>query len=340
MNKWKKLGASALAGSLVAVSAQAVEVTVTGSAQATYVSNSGDGNTADMTTHGKGYSVDSSIDFNASGELENGWSVSSFNGLGEDGTITSQQFTVGMGSMGTMRISNIFGTAANGIDDVVTGLVYEEAWDGSGHGAQGHGFGSATTKGALTYTSPALDLMGVSLTAAYDYDPAATVGDSTHGAPAIKAAGIGSGEAIVITGSMGGLSFGGGNETVKSTISGTSDRESNTGYVKYAMGPVTLGYQEYEYSGSEAADTASYSGDAMGVAFAVNDQLSVGYSEIEDTQNAVSNSTATTADIETLTIAYTMGGMTMTINQTDTSNADFVTNADHEETEIGISFAF
>lgn len=337
MNNLKKLGVSALAGSLAAVSAHAVEVTVTGSAQATYVSATGDQGYGQQ--HGKGYAADTSIDFNASGELENGWTVSSFNGLSEDGTISSAQLTVGMGSLGTFRISDKYGNASGGIDDTVTGLVYEEAWDGTGHSAKGQTFGTSTSSGSITYTSPALDLGGVSMTLALDYDPSADVSEGGHGAATTKSAGLGSGEAVVLTGSMGGLSFGLGSETINSTNT-VADRNNATGYVKYAMGPITIGYQEHEVSISEAADAPSYNSEYMGIAFAVNDQLSIGYAEVDETKNAISDSTAVSADIETLTIAYSMGGMTMTINQASSGNADFVANADHDETEIGVSFAF
>jgi hypothetical protein len=106
------------------------------------------------------------------------------------------------------------------------------------------------------------------------------------------------------------------------------------------MGPITIGYQEHEVSITEAANAPNYNSESMGIAFAVNDQLSIGYSEVDETKNAIGATTATSADIEALTIAYSMGGMTMTINQSSSGNADFVANADHDETEIGISFAF
>ena len=67
MNKLKKIGLTALAGSLVAVSAQAGELTANGSANMTYKTSS-----ASM---GKGIGSDKSITFSGSGELDNGWTV-------------------------------------------------------------------------------------------------------------------------------------------------------------------------------------------------------------------------------------------------------------------------
>ena len=51
MNNLKKLGLSALAGSLVAFSANAVEMSVSGVAEVTYTTSGGDGS-APMETHG------------------------------------------------------------------------------------------------------------------------------------------------------------------------------------------------------------------------------------------------------------------------------------------------
>jgi len=62
----KKVGLTALAGSLVAVSATAGEISVTGSANVTYVT--GKDNAA-----GKSIGTDKDVAFTGSGELDNGW---------------------------------------------------------------------------------------------------------------------------------------------------------------------------------------------------------------------------------------------------------------------------
>ena len=77
MNKLKKIGVSALAGSLAMVSANAVEYAVTGDAMVKLVT--AEGNEADAaSSNGKGYGVDNDLYFNASGELDNGWTVSAY----------------------------------------------------------------------------------------------------------------------------------------------------------------------------------------------------------------------------------------------------------------------
>ena len=67
MNNLKKLGLSALAGSLVAVSAQAGEIAVSGSANITY-------KTGTANTSSRSLGTDKDVAFTGSGELDNGWS--------------------------------------------------------------------------------------------------------------------------------------------------------------------------------------------------------------------------------------------------------------------------
>ena len=69
----KKLGLTALAGSMVAISAQAVEMSISGTAVMTYVSKSG---SVDATNTGSGFGMNKGIGVSGSGELDNGWGVS------------------------------------------------------------------------------------------------------------------------------------------------------------------------------------------------------------------------------------------------------------------------
>ena len=70
MNNFKKVGLTALAGSLVAFSAHAGELTVTGGANATY--KWGKDATANHGNTSKGIGTDKDVAFTGSGELDNG----------------------------------------------------------------------------------------------------------------------------------------------------------------------------------------------------------------------------------------------------------------------------
>ena len=83
MNNLKKLGLTALAGSLAAVSANAGEMSVSGSFNATYVTV--DGNTGTPASdHGIGLGNDKDVTFSGSGELDNGWTFSGYTLMKEE----------------------------------------------------------------------------------------------------------------------------------------------------------------------------------------------------------------------------------------------------------------
>src|SRR5210317_312929 len=166
MNKLKKIGLSALAGSLAVTSANAVDYVVAGDAAMNYTSETANTSTG----NGDAFSLDTSLYFDASGSLDNGWDVSfSMDWDNESGTVanTSTQAAVTMGSMGTIQINQIGGSAANAIDDV-TPSAYEEAYgmggltDGTGHNVGGDAgfFGSSTNSGSIQYTAPAFETAG------------------------------------------------------------------------------------------------------------------------------------------------------------------------------------
>ena len=71
MNKLKKIGLTALAASLVSVSAHAGEMSVAGSA-----SMNVEGYSGENLNGGTGYSMGNQLTFSGSGELDNGMTVS------------------------------------------------------------------------------------------------------------------------------------------------------------------------------------------------------------------------------------------------------------------------
>ena len=78
----KKVGLTALAGSLAAVTAQAGELSVSGGANVTYVTQSG-GNIAQSLGH------DKDVKFSGSGELDNGWTFAIHTLSKDDLTVSS-----------------------------------------------------------------------------------------------------------------------------------------------------------------------------------------------------------------------------------------------------------
>ena len=115
MNKLTKIGVSALAGSLAVTAAHSTEYAVTGDAMLKY-SSSDYGKGGSEAQSGKGFGVDTDLYFNASGETDNGFTVSFFQAANTNTawSNSSSQVTIGMGSMGTLKVNNKAGSAANG----------------------------------------------------------------------------------------------------------------------------------------------------------------------------------------------------------------------------------
>ena len=172
MNNFKKIGLSALAGSLaMASAAYAVDASVSMESQVVF--SSAEGNQADNAKNGKGISTDNDLAFNASGELDMGWTVSIAHVLDTNDNVSnsSTQMAIGMGSMGTIQINQSGGATTNAIDDVLP-KAYEETWDHGVGTASFHTFGSALNNGSVSYKSPAVELpFGVTASASFDFDP-------------------------------------------------------------------------------------------------------------------------------------------------------------------------
>jgi hypothetical protein len=255
-----------------------------------------------------------------------------------------------MGSMGTITFAKAAGTNVNGIDDV-TPKVAEEAWDQAA-GSVLQGIGSSTNSGAVAYKSPSFDLGGITASFGVDYDPAAGGAGNDHDAVAAKTSTQGSGHGAVIKLSHdAGLTVGAGLENVNSNSGVDAEAQNMTAYVLYTMGPVSLGYQGYYLdkgtNGAKAAAAdaagADYSGEAIGIAFNVNDQLSIGYQKVSEEKAAYTSTAASTRDIKSLSAAYSAGGMTMSVQTVDTDNSTMAaagSELDVEAVQVTLSFAF
>ena len=122
MNNLKKIGLSALAGSLVAVSAHAAEVSVSGSASITFGQTTNKG--SDRVTTSQWVIV---LDLNASGETDGGLGVAVYYEI-DGGALDDYDMTLS-GDWGSLKFNGSGGSSALGAVDDVTPNAYEEAWD-------------------------------------------------------------------------------------------------------------------------------------------------------------------------------------------------------------------
>ena len=335
MNNIKKIGLTALAGSLVAISAQAAEMTVSGATTLTYTSEDGTevtGNPLGMTT---------SMKFSASGEV-NGYNVSYFAVTADSLTgMTSARLSVDMGDMGTIAFDQGSGSGLATIDDK-TPTAAEEIWDGldtagSSAGAQGlvgaagssgvinyiNTFGGVTFNGAVRKGSGANNADGASSAAGESaWDFALTTDGSMLGVDGL-AMGVGYGEAE--NGSETGTTYG--------------DAEHMTAFANYSVGPVTFGYQE-AYIEANKVGTDDEHTKAWGLAFNVNENLSISYGERDVVFKGAGASADVTEKGDGIAVAYTMGSMKIAGNMNEVSDANGVAGSSDEMTEIAVSFAF
>jgi hypothetical protein len=119
------------------------------------------------------------------------------------------------------------------------------------------------------------------------------------------------------------------------------DRESGGLGATYAIGGVTVGYQHtYDSNPAISSVNDAYSNDAYAVSFNVNDDLSVSYGVHEST--AETNNTASDVKLEakSLQVAYSMGGASVKVAETEVKNKAYSSGADNSGTTIALSLAF
>jgi len=334
MNNFKKIGLTALAASLVSVSAHAGAISVSGGASINVEGFSGE-----ELDNGSGYTMGNQLTFSGSGELDNGLTVSvSFvldqgddngtNGTSADSNgnapFDSHSVKVSSDSLGTLTFNGEGGTtAANNIDGTAAGDIWDK-FDGLANAtAQKNADGVTATATAgnnsFIYSSPEL-MEG--LTATVSYQPQGASGKS------------GTGYGLNYTGVEG--------LTLKYAVADkpsyltTANGDVTVMYASYAYGPVTVSYSDMESDIEAAGD--DYEIKSMAVSYTVSDELSITYG----TEDAKQETVATEAEFSTISMSYTSGGMTISAGMHDAENADFTTDshADYEKWTLGASFAF
>jgi outer membrane protein OmpU len=332
MNNFKKIGLTALAGSLVAATAYAGEMTVAGSAsmKVRHV----DGGAANA---GKAFSMGNQLTFSGSGELDNGLNVSLSFVLDQgDDTATaigSGTSTVGTGSpfdshsvsissdsLGTLKFAGEGGAnVQTGIDTTAAG----DLWDnGFGITAAQDPKGSASGNNMMSYTLPTI-MDGVALSASYM--PKGTGAESS------------SAYAIAYTG-VEGLTLNYASGSDDSTAGSESD--TTTMKASYAYGPITVSYSENEFDGAGTGANTDQEVTGYEVAYTVSDAISISYGA-EDIKTP-DNASDEDMDISGIVASYTAGGMTITGTMISADNTAHGTadTQDKDEWSIAASFAF
>jgi outer membrane protein OmpU len=322
MNNLKKIGLTALAGTLASVAANAGAMDVSGTAKLSYVSEPGEAT-------GNPFGMNTGLAFSGSGEMDNGMNVSYYTASGDKFTgQTSGSLTLDMGDSGTFVFDQGTGQGMWAIRDKLP-RVGEESWDSISSADGMVGFGGSS--GKLVYKNSMSD---VNYAVSY-----------MNQGSAANADGVGSsgseGSSMDISGDFSpadGLTVWAGYGKRGSTgVSGDDDTQS-TAAVNYAMGMITVGVQQ---SLLQEGDTGGTDQKmlGLGISVSINENLSVSWNERETTFDAA---TATDVDAKTtgVGIAYTMGSMSITAQRNEGDNLGGVASVSDEDTEIAVAFAF
>ena len=316
----KKIGLSALAGSLVAFSANAGEMSVAGSASINMEhTNGGFGNS------GKTFSMGNQLTFSGSGELDNGLNVSlSFildqgDDKGTDTTaddnanapFDSHSVTVSSDGLGSLTFAGEGGSSAtSALDGTAAGDIWDN-FDGTGDITP---TAVGTGNNMFNYSLPTIaDGLAVNVS----YLPTGSAAQSAVGYSATYSG---------VDGLS--VSYGAGD--------GTNDTTDATAMkASYAYGPVTVAYSNYEYDASGTSndnETTSFK-----LSYTVSDEISISYGE-----ETIEEGTSLDVETKAISASYTTGGMTITAATNEIENSAGTTAAteDRERWALSASFAF
>jgi len=311
MTNIKKIGLTALAGSLAATSAFAGALDVTGTAKITYVSQD------ETEVTGNPYSMSQGIGFSGSGELDNGMTIN-YGYTMSDAAFSSSTLKLDMGDMGTLSYSDGAGSTGISAYDDKMPTAGEEVWDDLD--GQANGIATITNKGTLGYSG---SFGGLGISASYNN----TQGDD-------KTATAGSSKSVVLSGDVQGA-------TVFIGVGDKSGTTDNNGTdlmvmgVTYTAGAVTVGMQATEIDASAVSSDRDRL--AAAVSFAVNENTSISYgmSTVEFEGN-----TTNEQEDSGVAISHTMGSMTLAAFHNSSENVGGAASTDDSVTEISLAFAF
>ncbi len=340
MTNIKKIGLSALAGALAMTSAHAGSLAVSGAMEVSYTKGSSSSTTGAHTT-GNPLGQNNEISFTGSGELDNGITVAYKNTTTDLVLTNDSELVFGNLPIGGTLAFQSTGSPLDGIDNKMP-TAFNDAEGAVGSIADVSG---ANGDFGIRYTLS--DVAGSGIKVDYNYVPKHGSGDATgDGGPGGDAAeGNEDSHDITLTGAVPGvegLNVGAGyskkNYDYKVAGSPQQTAESGTAYATYAYGPVTVGYQVGAVGDTGAGGNA-YKNTYMGISYAISDDLSVAYNTTESVKlNA--QGAGGVQEWDNISLAYSMGGMTIGVSDSDCSNCSYTSGKSEDETVLNLTIAF
>ena len=305
MNNLKKLGLTALAGSLVASTAVSGSLDVSGTAKVKYQSKGSERVSANP------WSDATTITFSGSGDLDNGMTIN-YGYTMANAVFSSSKLALDMGDTGVISFGNVSHQAGISKYSDVMPTAGEQVWDDVDAADEG-----VVDLGADNTLGYEITMSGITASASY------------------ARTGLGTDNSVVLIANelVDGASFGVGTGT--NVISNTSEDDMTTIWAKYTSGPITFGVQLSEID-KTAADS-DVDREHAAISFAVNENLSVSYGVSTVAYEA---STKTDEESSGFSASYTMGSMTLGAVANKTDSIAGSSGTDYSFTEVSLAFAF
>ncbi len=332
-------------------SANAGELSVSGTAKATYNVYSGKSNT------GKGLGITNELNFTASGELDNGytWSYSmeldpadATDTGAANNDDTKLTLTTPYGTFGVF-----VSEGALDVEDGASQSVYARPTDvGDPSSGTGDNFTIDGYNNLQYHTASGMLPFGTVIKIGYAPDLDSTINSGNDKGQTIAVAQAGEGRSMtayqVTTTPIDGLTIGASYNEFDGAGLAKNDQDPASGayYIKYATGPFSFGYSEAAKAVTLADNVAAtaiegYEQTNYSIAYAASDNLSVSYEVEEDTRK---NVTASTADVDqeskSIQAAYSMGGMTVSAVMGTYDNVGWVTTDSIDQFLLAVTMAF
>ena len=314
----KKIGLTALAASLVSVSAQAGEMSVNGGASMAIKNNSG-------VDAGKAITMGNQLTFTGGGELDNGLNVAlSFvldHGDNDASGFDSHSITVSSDALGSITVAGDgAGNAQSALDTTAAGDIWNNGFKaGAADTAYVAMAGSDASNNSVNYTLPTL-VDGLSIAASYSSGGLAVDSTTAFGATYTGVEGLS-------------VSYGVGENG--STVATTSG-DVTTMKASYAIGSFTAAVSNTE-SDKDSTGTDEEM-DSWKLSYTVSDNLSISYGE----ETHETSGQTVDEEFDAISVSYTTGGMTITAANYEASGIANTTGEAGEANrwKLAASFAF
>ena len=308
MNNFKKIGLTALAGSLAVSSAVAGELSVSGAASLGLSNTSG-------TQTGKAWTMGNSVTFTGSGELDNGLNIGISFELDQGASnnsakgFDSHSLSISSDDLGTLVFHGHGGGSAQGsIDTTAAGDLWNAGPGITGISSAGAG------NNMMVYTLPAMvDDLAISAS----YAPDAT--NDSHTSFAITYTGV---EGLSV-------SYGQGDGGAPG-----AEYTATTMSASYAVGSFTL--KASNTDNDNAGSTSDREVSSYGITYTVSDDLSIGYGmETFDKEGSPVDE-----EVRGFNVSYTTGGMTLGAALNEGEGIGNSAASEKDRWKLTASFAF